>query len=65
MLFDFLMFEVLKNDLSSLIWLQPNRPDEVARIKKCGGKFVYSNGLRVEGILSMTRAIGNIYLLSL
>lgn len=38
--------------------LQPDRPDEMARIKAAGGKVMYMNGARVRGILAMSRALG-------
>ncbi|KAL6841065.1 hypothetical protein ACP4OV_029034 [Aristida adscensionis] len=41
---------------------KPDRPDELARIMAVGGRVVYNNGLRVRGILAMTRAIGDGFL---
>uniref|UniRef100_A0A452XBC7 protein-serine/threonine phosphatase n=1 Tax=Aegilops tauschii subsp. strangulata TaxID=200361 RepID=A0A452XBC7_AEGTS len=38
---------------------QPDRPDEMARIKAAGGKVMYMNGARVRGILAMSRALGH------
>lgn len=43
--------------------MQPDREDERARIEACGGRVVYLDGARVEGILAMSRAIGNFLLL--
>ena len=40
------------------IILQPNRPDEMARIQAAGGRVLFINGYRVRGILAMSRAIG-------
>ncbi|KAK1415321.1 hypothetical protein QVD17_31100 [Tagetes erecta] len=36
-----------------------DREDERARIEGCGGKIIYSNGARVEGLLAVSRAIGD------
>ncbi|KAI8564684.1 hypothetical protein RHMOL_Rhmol03G0200600 [Rhododendron molle] len=41
---------------------KPDRPDEFARIQACGGRVIYVNGARVEGILAMSRALGDKYL---
>jgi hypothetical protein len=41
-----------------LNFVQPNRPDERARIEAAGGQVVFINGYRVRGILAMSRAIG-------
>lgn len=40
--------------------MQPDRRDELARIEASGGRVVFANGPRVQGILAMSRAIGNI-----
>jgi len=40
------------------IIVQPNRPDEMARIQAAGGRVLFINGYRVRGILAMSRAIG-------
>jgi hypothetical protein len=42
--------------------LQPDRPDELARIEAAGGRVVYINGHRVRGILAMSRALGMVCL---
>ncbi|KAG2570683.1 probable protein phosphatase 2C 37 isoform X1 [Panicum virgatum] len=39
--------------------MQPNRPDELARIQAAGGRVVFNNGHRVRGILAMSRALGD------
>ncbi|KAI3762419.1 hypothetical protein L1987_52849 [Smallanthus sonchifolius] len=42
---------------------KPDREDERARIEALGGRILFSgNGARVEGILAMTRAIGDRFL---
>ncbi|KAI3757536.1 hypothetical protein L6452_05076 [Arctium lappa] len=39
---------------------KPEREDERARIEGCGGQIVFAaNGARVEGVLAMSRAIGD------
>lgn len=38
---------------------QPDRMDELSRIESAGGRVIYVKGARVEGILAMSRAIGN------
>ncbi|KAJ9545849.1 hypothetical protein OSB04_025556 [Centaurea solstitialis] len=42
---------------------KPEREDERSRIEACGGQIVFSaNGARVEGVLAMSRAIGDRFL---
>ncbi|XP_076946230.1 protein phosphatase 2C 37-like [Bidens hawaiensis] len=41
---------------------KPDRPDELARIEKAGGRVIYWDGARVLGVLAMSRAIGDNYL---
>ncbi|XP_009624474.1 probable protein phosphatase 2C 75 isoform X1 [Nicotiana tomentosiformis] len=41
---------------------KPDRQEERARIEACGGQVVFADGARVEGILAMSRAIGDNYL---
>ncbi|GLT76737.1 hypothetical protein SLA2020_483800 [Shorea laevis] len=41
---------------------KPDRSDELERIKGVGGRIIFLNGARVEGILAMSRAIGDRYL---
>ncbi|KAJ6764466.1 PROTEIN PHOSPHATASE 2C 75-RELATED [Salix koriyanagi] len=36
---------------------KPDRSDELARIEAAGGRVIFLNGARVEGILAMSRAI--------
>ncbi|KAM0953363.1 putative protein-serine/threonine phosphatase [Dioscorea sansibarensis] len=41
---------------------KPDRPDEMERIEKAGGRVIYWDGPRVLGVLAMSRAIGDAYL---
>ncbi|XP_071705665.1 protein phosphatase 2C 37-like [Rutidosis leptorrhynchoides] len=41
---------------------KPDRPDELERIEKAGGRVIYWDGARVLGVLAMSRAIGDNYL---
>ncbi|XP_047329372.1 protein phosphatase 2C 37-like [Impatiens glandulifera] len=41
---------------------KPDRPDELDRIEKAGGRVIYWDGARVLGVLAMSRAIGDHYL---
>lgn len=41
-----------------LLFFQPNREDEYARIEASGGKVIQWNGHRVFGVLAMSRSIG-------
>ncbi|XP_013583682.1 PREDICTED: protein phosphatase 2C 3 [Brassica oleracea var. oleracea] len=41
---------------------KPDRPDELDRIQKAGGRVIYWDGPRVLGVLAMSRAIGDNYL---
>ena len=43
-------------------YVQPDRPDELNRIEKAGGRVIYWDGARVLGMLAMSRAIGDNYL---
>ncbi|KAL8139497.1 hypothetical protein V2J09_005518 [Rumex salicifolius] len=37
---------------------KPDFKEEAKRIENCGGRIIKRKGLRVEGVLSLTRAIG-------
>ncbi|KAF8703856.1 hypothetical protein HU200_031952 [Digitaria exilis] len=41
---------------------KPDRPDELDRIQKAGGRVIFWDGARVLGVLAMSRAIGDGYL---
>ncbi|KAK9672715.1 hypothetical protein RND81_12G119300 [Saponaria officinalis] len=41
---------------------KPDRPDELARIEAAGGRVMYLHGARVQGVLAMSRAIGDKFL---
>jgi serine/threonine protein phosphatase PrpC len=41
---------------------KPDRADERARVEKAGGQVVYVSGWRVDGILNISRAIGDAHL---
>ncbi|KAG9144458.1 hypothetical protein Leryth_014499 [Lithospermum erythrorhizon] len=41
---------------------KPDRPDELNRIQAAGGRVIYWDGARVQGMLAMSRAIGDNYL---
>lgn len=41
-----------------ILFCQPNREDEYARIEASGGKVIQWNGHRVFGVLAMSRSIG-------
>ncbi|XP_050265543.1 probable protein phosphatase 2C 75 [Quercus robur] len=41
---------------------KPNRPEELVRIKNAGGHIVYRDGFRVNGILDMSRSLGDLFL---
>ncbi|CAI9117871.1 OLC1v1019359C1 [Oldenlandia corymbosa var. corymbosa] len=41
---------------------KPDRPDELERIEKAGGRVIYWDGARVLGVLAMSRSIGDNYL---
>jgi protein phosphatase 2C len=38
---------------------KPARQDERERVERCGGQIVDHRGLRVQGVLAMTRALGD------
>ncbi|KAF3785168.1 phosphatase 2C 56 protein [Nymphaea thermarum] len=41
---------------------KPDREDEATRIEEAGGRIIHWDGVRVCGVLSMSRAIGDAYL---
>lgn len=41
---------------------KPDRPDEFQRIQNAGGRVIFWDGPRVQGVLAMSRAIGDSYL---
>ncbi|KAL8141489.1 hypothetical protein V2J09_014521 [Rumex salicifolius] len=41
---------------------KPDRPDELARIEAAGGRVINVKGARVQGILAMSRSIGDKFL---
>ncbi|XP_020590206.1 probable protein phosphatase 2C 24 [Phalaenopsis equestris] len=41
---------------------KPDRPDELQRIQAAGGRVIFWDGPRVQGVLAMSRAIGDGYL---
>ncbi|CAH8381243.1 unnamed protein product [Eruca vesicaria subsp. sativa] len=45
-----------------ILFLQPDREDEYARIERAGGKVIQWQGARVSGVLAMSRSIGDEYL---
>jgi hypothetical protein len=51
------LFQLIGSKLL-ILWLQPNREDEYARIEAQGGKVINWNGYRVLGVLAMSRSIG-------
>ncbi|RVW28538.1 Protein phosphatase 2C 16 [Vitis vinifera] len=58
----FVSFSCCYGSSLTLFCLQLDRQDELARIEEAGGQILYWQGPRVEGVLSMTRAIGDHYL---
>ncbi|KAK6936373.1 PPM-type phosphatase-like domain [Dillenia turbinata] len=62
--FVYCKFVKLKSWVCQMVFLllQPDREDELERIKGLGGRVIHLNGARVEGILAMSRAIGDKYL---
>lgn len=47
--------------LKLLSFMQPDRPDERARIEAAGARVLVVDGARVEGILATSRAIGKYF----